>query len=136
MVFSAVTKARKKAQNEAPQQSEQEAWPSWDTTIGPEREQTSQPSYESLETIPESEFELPDYTSPTHTSQQSQSVDQLTSMQPRKAAPALQSSMSQQQEVSPIEAQPSGVVNGDITEDFDLRKAVLWSEILKPKFKE
>lgn len=144
MIFNATSQARKKAKKQAHEtekHTQHEAWPSWDSKSADEMRHP-----DSQETIPGTETaELQPATL------QSAPADRLEEMAretadfrpdrqhaPLKTAPA---SGQAHQEIlhedhSAGDKHTTEEAVTEITEDFNLSKAVIYSEILKPKFSE
>lgn len=144
MIFNATSQSRKKAKrqtHEPPKHDGSEAWPSWDTQSMDEmRHPDSQetiPATETPELQPETLYSAP--------------VDRLEEMvretadfgrnkqlAARKtgtiARRPQQEIRHENQAVADMQTTEEAVT--EITEDFNLRKAVIYSEILKPKFNE
>lgn len=163
MLFSANSKARKKAREAAKRAIRQleeegrrhEAWPSWDTPEEPaEYSGQEYPEAVSLETA---EPEVPE----TETGKFARYTPAATVMESgfetaaREAASARKTEESRQGNRTPHTPGTACAVSGtsaaaapapdaiapeefaaEIREDFDLRRAVIYSEILKPKFIE
>lgn len=144
MVYSGVTKARKqtaKADKQPPKHFGDEAWPSIEPeTHQPEAERVEPfapytpftpetlytPEAQSLEEIPEQEY-VPEFT--VQKAAGSSSLSRNTAVDRLQSAPAAGEIGSD----SLADETPEGC-DKELTEEFDLRRAVIYSEILKPKF--
>lgn len=146
-IYSSGSKTRKKAQEAAKRvlkeleenANRQEAWPSWDVPQNPAKhaESVEIPEAVSLESI---DPEIPEAAIETFTGY----VPSATIMQsgfesPRKAGshePVLRADTAKTVASTPAAAtsDPIGELKHEIKEHFDLRRAVIYSEILKPKF--
>lgn len=140
MIFNVVSQSRKQAKKQARQADDRhagsEAWPSWDPAAGPQpdsREDTPvrqevQPAVASAATptmAPSAGFEdaAPEGGS-GHTAH----------LSGRGNAPKDRLAAAEHPHAAYDDAQED--VSAEIAEDFDLRRAVIYSEILKPKFDE
>lgn len=141
MVYSGVTKARKqtaKADKQPPKHFGDEVWPSIEPeTHQPEAERiepfspfTPETLYtseaQSLEEIPEQEY-VPEFT--VQKAAGSSSLSRNAAVDRLKSAPAAGEIGSD----SLADETPKGC-DKELIEEFDLRRAVIYSEILKPKF--
>lgn len=140
MIYSSVSKAKKAAKkgSTAPQNTPAEAWPTPSMPIPQRQERQTPPS-----TDPQQEQYPGDEPLPAQIRQQieprpatsiqvshpASSMSARTPKQPRKSAehPAEASASPDKSQTEP---------QTPFYEDFDLRKAVIASEILKPKFDE
>lgn len=150
-IYSSGSKTRKKAQEAAKKvlkeleesANRQEAWPSWDV---PQKhanhtESVEIPEAVSLESI---DPEIPEAATGTFTGYApSATIMQSGFESPRKAGshePVLRSDTAKPVTVAAAHAaatsDPIGELKHEIKEHFDLRKAVIYSEILKPKFSD
>lgn len=142
MVYSGITKARKQAAKaeQPPKHFGDEAWPS----IDPEAHQPEAERVEpfapympetlytsealSLEEIPAQEY-VPEFT--VQQAAGSSSLNRNTAADRLRSAPAAGEIGAD----SATDETPEGCVK-QIAEEFDLRRAVIYSEIIKPKFME
>lgn len=142
MVFNGISQARKQAKKQAPKADRHagsEAWPSWDKASAPER------GMPATTEMPEREPAMHPATAMAATtiapSPGFESVDE------EAAAPGQpehrtghgntpKAHAAQAGHPYAVQAHQQDDVLGEITEDFDLRRAVVYSEILKPKFDE
>lgn len=145
MVFNGVSKARKQAKRHAPQgdrHAGSEAWPSWDEASAPDSSpaephpaQRTQRAELQPATMPEAQ--LPGYGETTPEMADYMQSERLRSHNTIQTG----SRLAQKNKKQPAEADeanetaPDNEMALDI-ENFDLRKAVIYSEILKPKFYE
>ena len=156
MVFNTISQARKKAlkrASEAPKHDRHEAWPSWDTKSEDEMRHP-----DSQETIPVSEFN--EIRPETERPAPMYGFEETTATEPENEQPAPMFGYEDTRKTAGSKRSGNHAVrtaarqeilheehsegNGhttqeavtEITEDFDLRKAVIYSEILKPKFDE
>lgn len=126
--LSSVSKVRKMAAKAAKHLEEhlpKEAWPTWDTS---EEQADAQRSDRREGEAAPSPFDP--------VVRQTEEFRQRDRHQPLQAAPASEMdaqrlTSSPQGEDTPENSETSG-----IAEEFDLRKAVIYSELLKPKFEE
>ena len=143
MLFNATSQARKKAKNRftrPKKHTQHEAWPSWDTQSADEMRHP-----DSQETVSERK--------PTdcvpQCSRRHRRPDSVKSPAKRpisKAPGGMPDAKRSGRTVSTKKSCTKNTQQGtrhttaeavtEITEDFDLRKAVIYSEILKPKFNE
>ena len=135
MVFNVVSQSRKARGKGAKQTPHGEAWPMSGPDMpmpsaAPVRPEPVTPAFpdecQSLEEIPAQEYE-PEYTVPKATETRTlrhQTTDRL------KTAPETDEIAAHAISDAPEEAAPS------IAGEFDLRQAVIYSEILKPRFDE
>lgn len=140
MIFNVVSQSRKQAKKQARQAGDRhagsEAWPSWDPAAAPQPaprkdapvRQEVQPAMASAATptmAPSAGFEdaAPEGGS-GHTAH----------LSGRGNAPKDRLSAAEHPHAAYDDAQED--VSAEIAEDFDLRRAVIYSEILKPKFDE
>lgn len=126
--LSSASKVRKmaaKAAKHLEQRLPNEAWPTWDTSE--ERTDADRADHREGEPTP-SPFEP--------VVRQTEEFRQRDRHQPLQAAPA--SGMDAQRLTSSPQAEdtPENGETSGIAEEFDLRKAVIYSELLKPKFEE
>lgn len=144
MLFNATSQARKKAKKQAPgseKHTQHEAWPSWDTKSADEMRHP-----DSLETISESETSelrpvmqravpTPGFEEVARKTTDFKSSGRHTG---RKNAPDGRHPLEEilHEEHAAGDKHTTAEAVAEITEDFDLRKAVIYSEILKPKFNE
>lgn len=140
MVFNFASQSRKNREKGARDPHHEEAWPS--STAMPEASQAdNRPEYpahrefqpvtpafedecQSLEEIPEREY-VPEFTVQRAADPglfRNQTVNRLRG-DAAEHAPT-------------VEAAAEGATTGSIADKFDLRQAVIYSEILKPKFEE
>lgn len=142
LVFSSNSKARKRAREVAKRAKElqgevtgREAWPSWDTPQSVADKATGRPTPWPVAPAAAS--------SSSHTAYAGERGTAATEKSHRKAAGKPQTS--RQNGVGDVvqslrAAHANGTIAPDlateIREEFDLRRAVLYSEIMKPKFEE
>ena len=129
MIFNVVSQSRKQAKKQARQAGDRhagsEAWPSWDPAAGPQPD--------SREDTPVRQ-EVQPAVAPGATPTMAPSAGF------EDAAPAAGSGQkgrmtaTEHPHAAYDDAQEDATA--EITEDFDLRRAVIYSEILKPKFDE
>ncbi|WP_295937564.1 hypothetical protein [uncultured Alistipes sp.] len=130
MIYNVSSKARKqlkKVVQEAEKHIDKEAWPSWDKkwTLDHETEEGRSEEGMSMETE-EGYAEVVRRRAATAHQEHDPRVS------PASVQPAIKPSVQKTgHETSAAEG-----IQAEITEDFDLRKAVIYSEILKPKFEE
>lgn len=137
MIFNVVSQSRKQAKKQAgDRHAGSEAWPSWDPAAGPQpdsREDTPvrqevQPAVAPAATptmAPSAGFED---AAPAAGSGHTAPLSGRSDVQKGRMAAA------EHPHAAYDDAQED--VSAEITEDFDLRRAVIYSEILKPKFDE
>lgn len=148
-IYSSGSKTRKKAQEAAKRvlkeleenANRQEAWPSWDVPQNPTKQAESVeiPEAVSLESI---DPEIPEAATGTFTGYApSATIMQSGFESPRKASshePVLRAETAKPVTVAATLAaatsDPIGELKHEIKKHFDLRRAVIYSEILKPKF--
>lgn len=141
MIFNVVSQSRKQAKKQARQADDRhagsEAWPSWDPAAAPQPaprkdapvRQEVQPAVASAATPtdgtvgPDSKTRPPEGGS-GHTAH----------LSGRGNAPKDRLAAAEHPHAAYDDAQED--VSAEIAEDFDLRRAVIYSEILKPKFDE
>lgn len=144
-IYSIITEARKKAAKGSEKHAHDEAWPSWGTPSVPQwMEATTKKDLAA----PELEFEDGTDAEPAFTDE-SRYIESEAEMQGGRYA--FQYIPLTTTNPTPDEAQPAAPDHiagddiresaansegSDMTEDFDLRKAVIYAEILKPKFDE
>ena len=121
MIFNVVSQSRKQAKKQARQAGDRhagsEAWPSWDPAAGPQpdsREDTPVRQEVQPAVAPGS-----GHTAPLSGRSDVQKGRMTATEHPHAAYDDAQED-----------------ATAEITEDFDLRRAVIYSEILKPKFDE
>ena len=132
MIFNVVSQSRKQAKKQARQAGDRhagsEAWPSWDPAAGPQpdsREDTPVRQGAPPTMAPSAGFEdaAPaagsGHTAPLSGRSDVQKGSMTATEHPHAAYDDAQED-----------------ATAEITEDFDLRRAVIYSEILKPKFDE
>lgn len=135
-IYSSGSKTRKKAQEAAKRvlkeleenANRQEAWPSWDVPQNPTKQAES--------------VEIPEAATGTFTGYApSATIMQSGFESPRKASshePVLRAETAKPVTVAATPAaatsDPIGELKHEIKKHFDLRRAVIYSEILKPKF--
>ena len=139
MIFNLVSQSRKQAKKQARQagrHAESEAWPSWDQASAPQpaaeagthAQEAIQPAMTTTtrSTIaPSAGFED---TAPTADFEHHAHQSMRDSTKKGRMAAA--------EHPHTVHDDVQEGVLAEITEDFDLRKAVVYSEILKPKFDE
>lgn len=143
MLFNATSQARKKAKKQAPgskKHTQHEAWPSWDTQSADEMRHP-----DSQETISESETgELRPVMQRVAPTPGFEEVARKTADFKNSGRHTVRKNVPDghlHEEILHEEHTTGGnhtteEAVAEITEDFDLRKAVIYSEILKPKFSE
>lgn len=138
MVFNGVSKARKEAKKHAGQggkHTAHEAWPSWDTTTAAEMQRQAEADDDSAETA-----ELqPAATSAASLTGYGENTGKTADFMQSERLVSGNSTMAAQGRAGKEAPEHPGTEDdtvAEITEDFDLRKAVIYSEILKPKFDE
>lgn len=139
MIFNVVSQSRKQAKKQARQADDRhagsEAWPSWDPAAAPKPaprkdapvRQAVQPAVASAATstmAPSAGFEDAAPAAAGHP----------VHLSGRGNAPKDRLTAAEHPHAAYDDAQED--VSAEITEDFDLRRAVIYSEILKPKFDE
>ena len=134
MIFNVVSQSRKQAKKQARQAGDRhagsEAWPSWDPAAAPQPapRQEVQPAVASAATstmAPSAGFEdAAPAAGSGHTAH----------LSGRGNAPKDRLTAAEHPHAAYDDAQED--VSAEIAEDFDLRRAVIYSEILKPKFDE
>lgn len=143
MLFNATSQARKKAKKQAPgseKHTQHEAWPSWDTQSADEMRHP-----DSRETISESETgELRPVMQQAVPTPGFEEVARKTADFKSSGRHTVRKNVPEghpheeilHEEHSTRDKHTTEEAITEITEDFDLRKAVIYSEILKPKFNE
>lgn len=144
MIFNATSQSRKKAKrqtHETPKHDGSEAWPSWDMQSMDEmRHPDSQETIPATET-PELQSE-PLYSAPVDRLEEMVRETADFSRNKQHAARKTGTATRRPQQEIRQENQAAGDMQTtedavtEITEEFNLRKAVIYSEILKPKFDE
>ena len=137
MLFNATSQARKKAKKQAHEtqkHTQHEAWPSWDTQSADEmRHPDSQESVSGAETdrlrpAMQQPAPTPGFGEVARKTADFKSSGRHTGRHP------LEEILHEEHAAGDKHTTAEAVA--EITEDFDLRKAVIYSEILKPKFNE
>lgn len=126
--LSSVSKVRKMVAKAAKQFEEhlpEEAWPTWDTSDG--QADAHRDDRREGEATP-SPFEP--------VVRQTEEFRQRDRHQPLQAAPASEMNAQRLTGLPQAEEAPENSDISGIAEEFDLRKAVIYSELLKPKFEE
>lgn len=139
MIFNGVSKARKQAKRHAPQgdrHAGSEAWPSWDEASAPDsspvephsahRTQADELQPATMQATPLSRYG--ETASKSADNVQSERLSSHNTVQPG-------SRLAQKGKKQHTETDGANET-AEAIEDFDLRKAVIYSEILKPKFDE
>ena len=120
MIFNVVSQSRKQAKKQARQAGDRhagsEAWPSWDPAVAPGATPTMAPSAGFEDAAPAAGS---GHTAPLSGRSDVQKGRMTATEHPHAAYDDAQED-----------------ATAEITEDFDLRRAVIYSEILKPKFDE
>ena len=126
MIFNVVSQSRKQAKKQARQAGDRhagsEAWPSWDPAAGPQpdsREDTPVRQEVQPAVAPGATPTMAGHTAPLSGRSDVQKGRMTATEHPHAAYDDAQED-----------------ATAEITEDFDLRRAVIYSEILKPKFDE
>ena len=142
MVFNGVSQARKQAKKQAPKADRHagnEAWPSWDTASAPERRTPATAE------VPERKPGMQPVTAMAATTiAPSPGFDTDDGGTVAPGQPGLRTGHNAPRKVHAAQGAdphagqpcPQDDVLAEITDDFDLRRAVIYSEILKPKFDE
>ncbi len=131
MIFNVVSQSRKARGKGAQQTPHGEAWPSSPIPSAiPARPEPAGPVFQdesrSLEEIPAQEF-APEYTA---------SVRTETGALRRQTADRLETAPERDEIAANAIADTSEETIASIAEEFDLQQAVIYSEILKPRFDE
>ncbi len=141
MVFNGVSQARKQAKKHAGQSGKHagnEAWPSWDAQTSAEMQRPA--AEETARSAKRAELRpVPAPTVPSEgfgeTTGKATDFMQSERLAPNSTTMTAQGS-SAAGRAARAHAEATEDAAAEITEDFDLRKAVIYSEILKPKFDE
>ena len=139
MIYSSISKAKKAAKKgtTAPQGTPAEAWPTTSTSIPQRQEQKTYPN-----TVPQQERYSDDERLPEQIQRQIEHRPASSIRVPHPASPVStpKRPIERAEHLTEASAAAPGKSETELQtpfyEDFDLRKAVIASEILKPKFDE
>lgn len=131
MIFNVVSQSRKQAKKQARQAGDRhagsEAWPSWDPAAAP------QPAPRKDAPVRQ-EVQPAVASAATSTMAPAAGSGHTAHLSGRGNAPKDRLTAAEHPHAAYDDAQED--VSAEIAEDFDLRRAVIYSEILKPKFDE
>lgn len=142
-IANGISETKKKAQKKSPTTPDGEAWPTWKEVFTPDEHPVPTTVPEAAQRRPEPNRDLAiegessvrkiEPRMPKH-APQANSVD----IKPRSiytTKPAAGDKQEAKNAPDPKKT-ANNEVSSDLIEDFDLRKAVIYSEIIKPKFDE